>query len=193
MNINRKPIEQTVEETDYLFISKSETLRRFSFSNILTFLKSKLLANNTSTTTAGQYALDARQGKTLADLIATNTESINQLNSKTLYRAINVLSQLSASSYITPTGGSLYMFGNRVALLYITATVKTAMTAGTQYDLMVLPTKLRPATFTGCSTPDYNAAILGTGGTVRFKPLINYAVNATLYFTCTYILSAEYS
>ena len=56
-------------------VNGTASLRKIKWSTILAKIKSKLLANNLTTTQEG-YALDARQGKALSD-------QINTLNTKT--------------------------------------------------------------------------------------------------------------
>lgn len=56
-------------------VNGTASLRKIKWSTILAKIKSKLLANNLTTTQEG-YALDARQGKALSD-------QINALNTKT--------------------------------------------------------------------------------------------------------------
>ena len=71
--ISTKRITDLPEDTDVndndLFMAGSNgtaSLRKKKWSTLLTKIKSVLLANNLTTTTAG-YALDARQGKALKD------------------------------------------------------------------------------------------------------------------------------
>ena len=71
--ISTKRITDLPEDTDVndndLFMTGSNgtaSLRKKKWSTLLAKIKSVLLANNLTTTTAG-YALDARQGKALKD------------------------------------------------------------------------------------------------------------------------------
>ena len=81
--ISTKRITDLPEDTDVndndLFMAGSNgtaSLRKKKWSTLLTKIKSVLLANNLTTTTAG-YALDARQGKALKDqLDQQNTKNI---------------------------------------------------------------------------------------------------------------------
>lgn len=58
-------------------VNGTASLRKIKWSTILAKIKSKLLANNLTTTQEG-YALDARQGKALSDQInALNTKTAN--------------------------------------------------------------------------------------------------------------------
>ena len=79
--IKTKRITDLPEDTDVndndLFMAGSNgtaSLRKKKWSTILSKIKSKLLANNLTTTAEG-YALDARQGKALKD-------QVDQLNTK---------------------------------------------------------------------------------------------------------------
>ena len=79
--ISTKRITDLPEDTDVndndLFMAGSNgtaSLRKKKWSTLLAKIKSVLLANNLTTTTAG-YALDARQGKALKD-------QVDQLNTK---------------------------------------------------------------------------------------------------------------
>lgn len=79
--ISTKRITDLPEDTDVndndLFMAGSNgtaSLRKKKWSTLLSKIKSKLLANNLTTTAEG-YALDARQGKALKD-------QVDQLNTK---------------------------------------------------------------------------------------------------------------
>ena len=65
-------------------VNGTASLRKIKWSTILAKIKSKLLANNLTTTQEG-YALDARQGKALSD-------QINALNTKTLQQKPDITS-----------------------------------------------------------------------------------------------------
>lgn len=70
-------------------VNGTASLRKIKWSTILAKIKSKLLANNLTTTQEG-YALDARQGKALSD-------QINTLNTKITYVDVNVTAENLAS------------------------------------------------------------------------------------------------
>lgn len=70
-------------------VNGTASLRKIKWSTILAKIKSKLLANNLTTTQEG-YALDARQGKALSD-------QINAQNTKITYMDVNVTAENLAS------------------------------------------------------------------------------------------------
>ena len=81
-------------------VNGTASLRKIKWSTILAKIKSKLLANNLTTTQEG-YALDARQGKALSD-------QINALNAKTAN-----LSGMSIAEIVS-LFGHLWGGGNRI-------------------------------------------------------------------------------
>ena len=83
--ISTKRITDLPEDTDVndndLFMAGSNgtaSLRKKKWSTLLAKIKSVLLANNLTTTTAG-YALDARQGKALKDQLDQQNTNISNL------------------------------------------------------------------------------------------------------------------
>lgn len=84
--ISTKRITDLPEDTDVndndLFMAGSNgtaSLRKKKWSTILNKIKSVLLANNLTTTTAG-YALDARQGKVLKDQLDQQNTKIQNFS-----------------------------------------------------------------------------------------------------------------
>lgn len=69
-------------------VNGTASLRKIKWSTILAKIKSKLLANNLTTTQEG-YALDARQGKALSD-------QINALNTKRTWQKLAEQTSLGA-------------------------------------------------------------------------------------------------
>lgn len=87
--ITTKRITDLPEDTDVndndLFMAGSNgtaSLRKKKWSTLLAKIKSKLLANNLTTTAAG-YALDARQGKALKDQVDQLNTNISSLQNST--------------------------------------------------------------------------------------------------------------
>lgn len=87
--IKTKRITDLPEDTDVndndLFMAGSNgtaSLRKKKWSTLLAKIKSVLLANNLTTTTAG-YALDARQGKALKDQLDQQNTNISSLQNST--------------------------------------------------------------------------------------------------------------
>ena len=87
--ITTKRITDLPEDTDVndndLFMAGSNgtaSLRKKKWSTLLAKIKSVLLANNLTTTTAG-YALDARQGKALKDQLDQQNTKISSLQNST--------------------------------------------------------------------------------------------------------------
>lgn len=87
--ISTKRITDLPEDTDVndndLFMAGSNgtaSLRKKKWSTLLAKIKSVLLANNLTTTTAG-YALDARQGKALKDQLDQQNTNISSLQNST--------------------------------------------------------------------------------------------------------------
>ena len=102
--ISTKRITDLPEDTDVndndLFMAGSNgtaSLRKKKWSTLLAKIKSKLLANNLTTTTAG-YALDARQGKALKDQVDQLNTKINLINVESIERQGNANSMVSQSN-----------------------------------------------------------------------------------------------
>lgn len=107
--IKTKRITDLPEDTDVndndLFMAGSNgtaSLRKKKWSTILSKIKSKLLANNLTTTAEG-YALDARQGKALKD-------QVDQLNTKTDY-PISLNSYVQGQITVKKCGNAVYVNG----------------------------------------------------------------------------------
>ena len=122
MNINQKPITNSVQDTDYALLSQNSAVRRFSFANLLAWIRSKLLANNVTTTTSGSYALDAAQAQVLKTLVLTSNsfsslpQTISNANIAANHVVINsVLSNPSAQTgdwTVTTSAGSAVISGS---------------------------------------------------------------------------------
>ena len=76
------PEDTNVNDNDLFMAGSNGTasLRKKKWSTLLAKIKSKLLANNLTTTAEG-YALDARQGKILKDQLDQQNTKINNLRS----------------------------------------------------------------------------------------------------------------
>lgn len=102
--ISTKRITDLPEDTDVndndLFMAGSNgtaSLRKKKWSTLLAKIKSKLLANNLTTTAEG-YALDARQGKLLKDQLDQQNTKINLINVESIERQGNANSMVSQSN-----------------------------------------------------------------------------------------------
>lgn len=103
--ISTKRITDLPEDTDVndndLFMAGSNgtaSLRKKKWSTLLAKIKSVLLANNLTTTTAG-YALDARQGKALKDQLDQQNTNINTVvNVESVERQGNANSMVTSSN-----------------------------------------------------------------------------------------------
>lgn len=102
--ISTKRITDLPEDTDVndndLFMAGSNgtaSLRKKKWSTLLAKIKSVLLANNLTTTTAG-YALDARQGKALKDQLDQQNTNIGFINVESVERTGNANSMVSSSN-----------------------------------------------------------------------------------------------
>lgn len=114
------------------------------------------------------------------------------LKARTDFRSIDVRSLMGSSQYVSISNASLKLVGQRMATLYISGTTKSAMSAGTWYNLFTLPSKLRAVIYSGCCTDNYTGALFEDG---RFAivPRQNYGQGASIYLTATYILANDYT
>lgn len=124
--IKTKRITDLPEDTDVndndLFMAGSNgtaSLRKKKWSTLLAKIKSKLLANNLTTTAEG-YALDARQGKALKD-------QVDQLNTKIGWEAENAV---FASGWTGTISCVTFGFGIRIIYGHIKRTSSAAIAWG---------------------------------------------------------------
>lgn len=134
-------------------VNGTASLRKIKWSTILAKIKSKLLANNLTTTQEG-YALDARQGKALSD-------QINALNTKTNPQDI----EISLGPKFT---GNAY--AKKIGYIIMVDMELTPSSAVANDDLVMsgLPTPTGGAFYTVLTTGNGNyTAIINTNGELR--------------------------
>lgn len=185
--------EVTTSNDADLFVLGNEgtaNMRKVTFANLANWVKVKIgalvkpddLCNNLVTNDSTKAATAA-----VARLLNIN------MVAATGYNSYNVLSQLSQSTYLTPTTATLHLVGKRMATLYVVATVRSAMAAGSSYTgVLSLPTALRPAVLTGFASTSFTGGAL-TGGGVNVRMFEARSVNDTMYITISYILGSDYS
>lgn len=102
-----------------------------------------LLINNGLTTEAGKYFLDAAYGKTLADLVASNTSAISQLISDLLWK--DVTDEFTFASDLTISSSNKKVYYNPATkriVFNISGSGNT--TLGTIRDIATFPSKYYP-------------------------------------------------
>lgn len=139
MNINQKQITNSVQDTDYALLSQNSAVRRFSFANILAWIRSRLLANNITTSTAGNYALDAAQAQNLlpfdktissfSSLPQTITDSRINENTKVVVWYLSNPSAQTGEWTFTPSNGSGTISGSISGSTSVTLTLQTGQSS----------------------------------------------------------------
>ena len=110
------------------------------------------VVNNLTTTTAG-YALDAREGKTLADNVSTLNDALGTTNSNVsgVSGRVTSLESKSQQSTVVGPGGSavsvtvssMYTIGNLVAI-QARLHVNSAISSATAFPLFNIPSSIAP-------------------------------------------------
>ncbi len=156
--------------TTKTFDIKSEAQTIIAVLNALGDAAEQGVANNLVTTDAG-YVLDARQGKALSDLHATNANAIAALNSS----AVTSYNTYYCTDY--PEISATAMRSGNIVTVYVTSTTNYAITRNTYFRITTLPEKYRPRwtipfpLFDNTATSASNAMIagrIGSDGSVDF-------------------------
>lgn len=112
--------------------------------------------------------------------IAKVTESLSSLP------YYDVKNKITAATDVTINSAVLYVYGERVAQLYLSVTFSTGQTADGSYDIGTLDSSIYPRNLAPL-TSTYGAGQISSAGVISFRPQLN--LNAgTRYFASTYLL-----
>lgn len=141
------------------------------------------LANNLTTTNAGTAALDAAQGKVLADKIEKNAENVTQLNSN----SNNPITSDYFDFSVCQKGAVKCIYDRGYALQ-----TKKAMSANTTYELYILlndVTKpiIRIDKYVVLRDGIVAQLLIETNGTISITPMVDIPANTYIRLCEVYL------
>lgn len=147
---------------------------------------SKVTVSNLAKTIIENYS-----GSSLGGSTRSVKSAIDALNTKSSYAYHDVKSLITAASGVNITSAYLYVWGGRVAQLFVQATFSSAQTANNSYDIGTLASAIRPHNMASLGST-YGAGQITSSGVLSFRPQVNLNAGSSRYFAAAYMLLTSY-
>jgi hypothetical protein len=177
------PTKTSQIENDSGFITANAIPTSLPASDVYSWAKAASKPTYTASEVGAMSTSHAANGITAAN--------ISGWNDKTSYEYYNVKSQITPASGVTISSAYLYVWGERVAQLYIACSFSSSQTANTSYDIGTLASAIRPHNLAILGST-YGAGQITSAGVISFRPQLNLN-SGNRYFSAVYMLASAYS
>lgn len=151
------------------------------------------LINSVAITTAMTQS-EAEDGTVTSKRVITPSvfkTAVLSIISNSDVQAYNIKSLITPASGVTINTAFLYVYGGRVAQLYISVTFGSAQNADTSYDIGTLATDIKPRNLAPL-TSTYGGGQINVGGGMSFRPQVNLQAGSQRSFNSNYLLNSKY-
>lgn len=168
------------------------TINSIATSDFVRAVTSAGASSKVTVSNLAKAIIENYSGSTLGGSSRSVKSAIDALQANSSYAYYDVNNKITPAEGVTITSAYLYVWGGRVAQLYIAATFEEAQTANTSYDIGTLLSAIKPHNLAGL-TNTYGAGQITSSGNISFRPQMNLNAGSTRYFSSVYMLLTPYN